>query len=265
MGFLKYFKYEGRRWGISSQLDIIAMDRIRLIKASEFHGIELEADDDLPVAFVHNKGAIGFKADDDGKLTDRVPLGFRQAIKLTGKSREEKSTHLLETKDGLWVAESALLVVPKRQIPTFVKSDDMRWIDVGIDSQVLIAYEGKHPAYVTLVSTGSGRMGDPETTHATPRGVFQVYSKHVSTKMSGDELGGEFLIDDVPYVQYFQRSYALHGAFWHDDFGHVHSHGCVNLAPTDAAWVFEFTRPEVPQGWHGAFVASGGTTVFIHK
>ena len=83
--------------------------------------------------------------------------------------------------------------------------------------------------------------------------------------MSGDELGAEYLIDDVPYVQYFHKSYAIHGAFWHDSFGQVHSHGCVNLAPADAAWVFEFTSPELPESWHGAFAQSGGTTVFIHE
>ena len=50
----------------------------------------------------------------------------------------------------------------------------------------------------------------------------------------------------MPFVQYFTEGFALHGAYWHDDFGTPRSHGCVNLAPVDAAWLFRFTDPEVP-------------------
>src|SRR6185437_6031612 len=56
---------------------------------------------------------------------------------------------------------------------------------------------------------------------------------------------------DVPYIQHFHEGYALHGAFWHDEFGHPRSHGCINLAPADAAWLFEWTDPVVPPDWHG--------------
>jgi len=67
-------------------------------------------------------------------------------------------------------------------------------------------------------------------------------------------------------VQYFHESYALHAAFWHDDFGRVRSHGCVNLPPVDAAWLFEWTDPVVPSPWHGSNAVAGepGTVVYIH-
>ena len=55
-------------------------------------------------------------------------------------------------------------------------------------------------------------------------------------------------MEDVPYVQFFDKAIALHGVFWHDDFGHVHSHGCVNLAPRDAARLFGFTSPHLTAG-----------------
>ena len=50
-------------------------------------------------------------------------------------------------------------------------------------------------------------------------------------------------MEDVPYVQFFDKAIALHGVFWHDDFGHVRSHGCVNLAPRDAARLFALHEP----------------------
>ena len=67
----------------------------------------------------------------------------------------------------------------------------------------------------------------------------------------------------MPFVQYFHEGYALHAAYWHDDFGHTHSHGCVNLSPKDAAWLFKWTDPHLPSGWHGAMTREG-TIVYVH-
>jgi hypothetical protein len=61
----------------------------------------------------------------------------------------------------------------------------------------------------------------------------------------------DFELRDVPWIQYFAAGYALHGAYWHDVFGIPRSHGCVNLAPIDARYVFNWTAPEVPEEWHG--------------
>lgn len=62
---------------------------------------------------------------------------------------------------------------------------------------------------------------------------------------------GDFELRDVPWIQYFASGYALHGAYWHDVFGTPRSHGCVNLAPIDARYVFLWTEPSVPANWHG--------------
>jgi lipoprotein-anchoring transpeptidase ErfK/SrfK len=75
---------------------------------------------------------------------------------------------------------------------------------------------------------------------------------------------GLFKLRDVPYIQYFESNYAIHGAYWHDVFGIARSHGCINLAPADALRVFKFTEPQVPDAWHGMRIANG-TAVVIHK
>ena len=62
--------------------------------------------------------------------------------------------------------------------------------------------------------------------------------------MSSEVVGEEFQLKDIPYVQYFQEGYALHAAYWHDDFGIPRSHGCINLAPEDARWLFDWTEPQ---------------------
>jgi lipoprotein-anchoring transpeptidase ErfK/SrfK len=127
-----------------------------------------------------------------------------------------------------------------------------RWVDVELASQTLVAYEGARPVFATLVSTGRGAPGSES---ATPPGVHRLWVKLLSTNMDNlenDEAEQHYSIEDVPYVQFFDNAVALHGAFWHRDFGKPHSHGCVNLAPRDAAWLFAFTSPHLPAGWSAA-------------
>jgi hypothetical protein len=77
-----------------------------------------------------------------------------------------------------------------------------------------------------------------------------------------------FELRDVPWIQYFSSGYALHGAYWHDVFGFPRSHGCINLAPIDARYVFMWTDPPVPAGWHGINIGSDmgqGTLVVVRE
>ena len=137
-------------------------------------------------------------------------------------------------------------------------------MDVSISAQTLVAYEGTKPIYATLVSTGAAGLEDPHKTTATKRGTFQIHAKHVTSTMDGNQPGHEFDLRDVPWVQYFTEGYALHAAYWHDDFGHPRSHGCVNLSPLDARWLFHFTMPAVPQAWHGTLANGDSTIVNVH-
>jgi len=78
----------------------------------------------------------------------------------------------------------------------------------------------------------------------------------------------DFELRDVPWIQYFASGYALHGAYWHDVFGIARSHGCINLAPIDARYVFNWTDPPVPKGWHGINVGADmgeGTGVVVRE
>jgi hypothetical protein len=77
-----------------------------------------------------------------------------------------------------------------------------------------------------------------------------------------------FWIDEVPHTQYFAAPFALHAAYWHEDFGSAKSAGCINLSPRDAAWLFEWTEPRVPDGWSGAIAGGAmgkGTLVVVTR
>jgi lipoprotein-anchoring transpeptidase ErfK/SrfK len=123
--------------------------------------------------------------------------------------------------------------------------ENERWIDVDTRTQTLVAYVGARPAYATLVSTGRNE-------HPTPHGTFHIWAKIAENDMDDlerEDVSSNYAIQAVPWVQYFSEGVALHAAFWHNAFGRQHSHGCVNLSPRDARWIFDFTRPTLPLGW----------------
>lgn len=254
------FEWESRLFGLTTELDLIALDRTKPVIPSRFRGVALAENDGLPVGFA--RGPVQrYSATSGGAPLPGSTIGFREPVLLTGK---KLPGGMLEVTDGTYLAESAVRVIPKRtSFPSFA-TGDRKWVDVSIKEQSLVAYVGRRPVYVTLVSTGRSGLMDPEKTDATVRGSFMIYQKDVSSTMDGDEdRSDSFNLHDVPFVQYFHKGYALHGTYWHDDFGKPRSHGCVNLAPADAAWVFEWTDPVVPPEWHGVLNKERGTVVLV--
>jgi lipoprotein-anchoring transpeptidase ErfK/SrfK len=175
---------------------------------------------------------------------------------------------MIEARDQGWLRSDELSVVAKpSELPWFA-ARGRRWIDVSIDNQVLVLWEGDTPVYTTLVSTGKDDQRDPKRSLSTPQGIFRVQQKHVTTTMDSSAADSEFELRDVPWVMYFKGGYALHGAYWHDDFGRKRSHGCVNLSPVDARYVFEWSLPDVPEHWHGAYASGSfgsGTLIRIGR
>lgn len=254
------FEWEGRLFGLTTELDLIALDRTKPVVPSRFRGVALGETDGLPVAFARTP-VHRYSAASGGAPLPGSTVGYREPVLLTGK---KLPGGMLEVTDGTYLAEAALRVIPKRtSFPSFA-TGDRKWVDVSIKEQSLVAYVGRRPVYVTLVSTGRSGLMDPEKTDATVRGSFMIYQKEVSSTMDGDEdRSDSFNLHDVPFVQYFHKGYALHGTYWHDDFGKPRSHGCVNLAPVDAAWLFEWTDPSVPAEWHGVLNKERGTVVLV--
>jgi hypothetical protein len=246
-------------------MQIIPLDRTRLINASPFHGLEIPADAGLPAAFVRSKGARRYKLNSARAMEDAGPVGYREGVLLTGKQVRFGGTSYYECRDGTYVREkdSLVLAPPMHTAPGWAVKG-RKWIDVSILRQMLVAYDGTRPVYATLVSTGADGLGDPKETHSTVQGVFLVHTKHVAATMDGNDVGDEFDLRDVPYVQYFHEGYALHASYWHDEFGTPRSHGCINLAPADAAWLFAWTEPVVPDGWHAYLQPRGGTIIYTH-
>ena len=112
-------------------------------------------------------------------------------------------------------------------------------ISIDLATQTLSAYQGEDLYMKALVSTGKwGR---------TPTGEFTIWSKFRSTHMSGGSGTDYYNLPNVPYTMFFSgsgiaasRGFALHGAYWHNNFGHPMSHGCVNMRTVDAQKLFNW-------------------------
>lgn len=269
----------GETWGRTKKGRWIAMRELVPARPFLFHGERVEGP--LDVAWVNVEKASVFateKADkaigarvrfekvrikeEKGAGTNvlvRVEAGEPAAAAAAGTAGASVQSGWMRARD----LSRARLAPPPAEAGGEASTE--RWIDVDLAQQTLVAYEGTKPLFATVVSTGKG---PPRTEFATHPGVHRIWVKIFTTKMDNlekEDLEKHYALEDVPWVQFFDKAIGLHGVFWHRDFGHVHSHGCVNLAPIDARWLYAFTAPHLPSGWTAVYPtrAEPGTVVRV--
>ncbi len=143
--------------------------------------------------------------------------------------------------DGQWTRQTNLALVDYVQRPEDVAEDEY-WVSVDLFEQTFAAYEGDRMVYAGLTATGLEGW-------ETPEGLFTVYARHREWPMWGDEEGDYYFLQDVPHTMFYERDIALHGAYWHDSFGAPRSHGCVNMTPRDAEWVWHWSEEAPNDLW----------------
>jgi lipoprotein-anchoring transpeptidase ErfK/SrfK len=160
-------------------------------------------------------------------------------------------------------------LVPEREL-TPISPDvpgDEKWIEVDLMKQLLVAWEGETPVYAHRVATG---LKD----HGTPDGTFYIFDKRISERMVGgaasDEDSDYYNLAGVPFVCYIHKDWvAIHGTFWHNDYGQVHSHGCINVPPYASRWVWRWSAPiveglDLERFYVRPATYNGGTRVVVH-
>jgi hypothetical protein len=241
----------GEKWGLTNHGKWIALRELGAVHPPTFAGEAFE-EGKLDVAWVIVDRANVYSA---SKMTKVVGArALRDAVHVHEVKGDGANAMARVSNDGadeMWMRLRDLVRPELTAPPDEIGGANAyeKWIDVSTQTQTLVAYEGARPVFATLVSTGKGAKGS-ET--ATRLGVHRIWVKLVSTNMGNlenEDAEEHYSIEDVPWVQFFDKAIALHAAFWHRDFGHVHSHGCVNLSPRDAAWLFRFTGPHLPKGW----------------
>jgi hypothetical protein len=249
---------EGRRFYRTIRGAYVPADAVTENHPPAMRGVVLGGRWQLPVGFVYRGGVRSLsRAAVGGALRLEAALDRFTPIPLTEEVITRRGQRYRVEDRGRIVREDAMRIARPIARPAAIGASD-RWIHVDLATQVLVAYEGDRPVFATMISTG--REG-----FETPTGTFRIQSKHVSATMDDPDAGAEaYSIEDVPWTMYFEESYALHAAFWHDRFGRPRSHGCVNLAPADARWVFQFTGPELPPGYHGMSAGRGTPGTWVH-
>lgn len=134
---------------------------------------------------------------------------------------------------SLFIILSSLIINPP---PTFAA----KRIEVNLKNQRLYAYDDQKLIYNFLISSGKWAP--------TPTGTFRPWAKLPSTTMKGGnkQLGTYYNLPNVPHVIYFYQGYAIHGTYWHNNFGTPMSHGCVNLSIADAQAIYNFVDFSTP-------------------
>jgi lipoprotein-anchoring transpeptidase ErfK/SrfK len=176
--------------------------------------------------------------------------------------------------DLLWGEASAFRpLTPEDVAPISLDVDPVSKkvvVDRTENYQTLSCYEGSQEVYFCRVSTGQYRdvYGNPVTEYLTPLGEHTTWRKSISIHMSGGTTGTGYDTPAVSWSTLFSgEGYAIHAAFWHNNFGVPRSHGCVNCQPEDAKWIFRWATP-VNSLTEGDVVSEGltnGTHVIVQE
>jgi hypothetical protein len=179
-----------RRFGVTVDLRLIPTTKVKPDTGSPFHGIELSDRTPIPLAWVIKRDSSTYqliRGRDQVRPAERVPR--RALVPLSGKARIKAGARYYQTsKDpSRWLRASDLSIVARpHSWPTAAEKGE-KWVDISLRQQTLVLYEGKRAWYATLVSTGRDRLGDPETSLATPQGTFRLRSKHLAAAMDSEE------------------------------------------------------------------------------
>lgn len=149
-----------------------------------------------------------------------------------------------------WADGAGLKVLTDEDVATISPNVDPneKTIQLNLEYQTLGCYEGSREVYFCRVATG--RIHDPTTglvtdTYATPAGTLLTHWKIISKNMTAGSESSGYSTPAVPWCTYIQGGVAIHGAHWHNAYGEPRSHGCVNVSPEDAKWIFRWTLPHV--------------------
>jgi len=172
-------------------------------------------------------------------FSDQKPLVAENLHGFFDKSAEKGVFHGQE-------AYTYFIPEPAKLAQVLGTSDSNKRIEVDLTHQRLYAFEGDRKVYDFLVSTG--KWGK------TPTGTFHIWIKLRYTKMEGGNpaLGTYYNLPNVPYVMFFEnaevpgyRGFSLHGTYWHSNFGHPMSHGCVNMKTEEAEQIYYWALPDL--------------------
>jgi len=208
---------------------------------SQFHGFEIRSQPTRPFGWM----VVDFPyspAPGAEPEPDAIKLPRYTPVEVSAAALDDEGWIWYDIGYGRWMKQTYLSIIDPTVRPAEIGEDEY-WVEIDLFEQSFTAYEGDRMVYAGLVSTGLNKW-------PTYEGLFQVWERHLKTDMKGAEGRVDwYVVEDVPHTMFFDFDIALHGAYWHDRFGYKHSHGCVNMPPRDAEWIFNWSAEAPNDLW----------------
>jgi hypothetical protein len=251
-------EYEGQEWYRINSEEYVPADVLGFASPSKYQGVYLQEQPQRPFAWVNRW--VEPSVVPQGSVNGNVPpLERYQRVTLFAEERRGSDEIWYLVGHDQWVEQSNVSRVDVDPPPPEVGAGE-KWIEIDLFEQTIAAYEGARMVYASLISSG-------RTATATPPGLFRVHYKLLEGKMSNPDVEDGspawYYIEDVPWTLYFHEGYSIHAAFWHDAFGFLRSHGCVNLAPRDAEWFYQWSDPPMPEGKEELHIGQGTPSTWV--
>ena len=163
---------------------------------------------------------------------------------------------------SFYIPASDLRLVPDDELTQLSPDipNERKHIHVDTRTQSVTAFEDDKVVLVARCSSGGSGT-------KTPLGAFQTFHKGSTIHMTNDGASGAghgYDLPGVPWVSFFTGTGdSFHGTYWHNDYGRPRSHGCVNLTPSDAKFIYRWTNPIVPADIQYLYKPGQGTSVDI--
>lgn len=177
-------------------------------------------------------------------------LYYGTVYRVVGAVMDDEGGWWYQLQDGLtwspgpYVRSQSLRRIPADQLVPISPGRPDKWMKIDIPAQRLICYEGGSAVFETRISSGIYGLG-------TPLGEFRILYQRHAQRMIGGAPDDRYDLPGVPFPVYFTWSgVAIHGTYWHNDYGRRHSHGCVNVTSEHARWIFRWVEPHVPYSVH---------------
>lgn len=233
----------GELWYIINPGEYVRSDDLRVVQDSEFTGMKTNRQPERPFGWMIVD--YWYSLEPGAELDESLPKLPRYTFFEVYDAVEANDGWIwYNIGRGRWMRQTYVSVIDITPRPEEIGPNDY-WVEVDLYEQSFTAYEGDRLVYAGLISSGLNRW-------PTYEGLFQVEQRFTTTKMSGAEGKVDYyFVEDVPHTMYFdmKNEIALHGAYWHDRFGYKHSHGCVNMPPRDAEWIFNWSEEAPNDLW----------------
>jgi len=177
-------------------------------------------------------------------------LYYETVYRVVGAVQGEDGRWWYQLKEGFayspgpYVLASSLRCIPANELAPISPGRTDKRLEINLAEQILTCYEGEAAVFSTRISSGVRGL-------VTPRGEHRVLYKRHTQRMIGGEGDDYYDLPGVAFPTYFTWSgVAIHGTYWHNDYGRPHSHGCVNVTSQAAQWIFRWADPPVPYSEH---------------